>query len=341
METERLILDALRETDKEDYFTNISHDKKVLETFVCRYAETLEDFDFSGYPGRRDLFAIRQKETGRLIGIILRFDGADGSSEIGYGIGSAHWGKGYATEAARRFLDYCFDEAGDRCVCASYFPGNDASRRVMEKCGMAYSRVSEKELSYLGVERDLIYYEIRREPCVLLLNGPSSAGKSSVAAAMLEGLRREGTEAVVVSLDDYLPMSPDAQIWEDDVFAVMPALCRDVRQALETGKTVLVDHVITSERIKAALDNAAAGWRLLQFLVSCDAETLRRREAARGDRCAGSAEASLRYLYPKTGYALRLDSGAARPEALAEQILRFLGRPLPAGCAGQNGERGN
>ena len=41
METERLILDRVKETDKEDYFHNISHDKKVLETFVCRYAASL------------------------------------------------------------------------------------------------------------------------------------------------------------------------------------------------------------------------------------------------------------------------------------------------------------
>ena len=47
METQRLILDSVRETDKADYFNNISHDKRVLETFICRYAETLEDFDFS------------------------------------------------------------------------------------------------------------------------------------------------------------------------------------------------------------------------------------------------------------------------------------------------------
>ena len=74
METERLIIDQIKETDKEDYFINISHDKKVLETFICRYADSLEEFDFSSYPGRQDLFAIRLKETGRLIGIILYFD---------------------------------------------------------------------------------------------------------------------------------------------------------------------------------------------------------------------------------------------------------------------------
>ena len=61
--TERLILDSIRESDKADYFHNISHDKKVLETFICRYAETLEAFDFSSYPGRADLGASRLENT--------------------------------------------------------------------------------------------------------------------------------------------------------------------------------------------------------------------------------------------------------------------------------------
>ncbi len=164
METERLILDPIRETDKEDYFINISHDHKVLETFICRYADTMEEFDFSSYPGRQDLFAIRLKETGRLIGILSLFDEKDGACEIGYGIGSRFWNRGYATEAVRGFLEYLFREKGMRTVYASFFTGNDASRRVMEKCGMTYDHFSEKELTYLGVERDLTYYAIHRKP---------------------------------------------------------------------------------------------------------------------------------------------------------------------------------
>ena len=163
METERLIIDSIREADKEDYYINISHDKRVLETFICRYADTLEDFDFSSYPGRQDLFAIRLKETGRLIGIILYFDEKEDSCEIGYGIGSAFWNQGYATEAVRRFLEYLFREKGMRTVYASFFTGNDASRRVMEKCGMSYDHFSEKELTYLGIDRDLTYYAIHRK----------------------------------------------------------------------------------------------------------------------------------------------------------------------------------
>ena len=163
METERLIIDPIRAADKEDYFINISHDKKVLETFICRYADTLEDFDFSSYPGRQELFAIRLKETGRLIGIILYFDEKEDSCEIGYGIGSAFWNQGYATEAVRRFLEYLFREKGMQTVYASFFTGNDASRRVMEKSGMTFDHFSEKELTYLDVERDLTYYAIHRK----------------------------------------------------------------------------------------------------------------------------------------------------------------------------------
>ena len=163
MKTERLIIDQIKETDKEDYFINISHDKKVLETFICRYADSLEEFDFSSYPGRQDLFAIRLKETGRLIGIILYFDEKEDSCEIGYGIGSAFWNQGYATEAASRFLEYLFREKGMRTVYASFFTGNDASRRVMEKCGMTFDHFSEKELTYLGVDRNLTYYAIHRK----------------------------------------------------------------------------------------------------------------------------------------------------------------------------------
>lgn len=164
METERLIIDPIREADKEDYYINISHDKKVLETFICRYADTLEEFDFSSYPGRQDLLAIRLKETERLIGIILYFDEKDDSCEIGYGIGSGFWNQGYATEAVSRFLEYLFREKGMRTVYASFFTGNDASRRVMEKCGMTYDHFSEKELTYLGAGRDLTYYSIHGKP---------------------------------------------------------------------------------------------------------------------------------------------------------------------------------
>ena len=161
-------------------------------------------------------------------------------------------------------------------------------------------------------------------PQTILLNGPSSAGKSSIAEALRRELLAAGTPAVVVSLDNHLRMTPEAPIWEDDVYAVSPAMGREIAQALKRGETVIVDHVITSSRIYAALVEAAVGFPLRRVLVSCGVETLRRREAARGNRCPGSAEASLRYLFPSEDYDLRLNSDTATPAALASAILTIL-----------------
>ncbi|MBQ6654143.1 MAG: GNAT family N-acetyltransferase [Erysipelotrichaceae bacterium] len=164
METERLLIDAIRESDREDYFRCISHDIKVLETFICRYAENLEDFDIRPYVHREDILAIRLRETGRLIGILCCFDVRENEScEIGYGIGSDYWNRGYATEAVNKYIDYLFREKNMKTVYASFFPENASSKRVMEKCGMKYSFTREKELTYLGRERDLVYYRIFRD----------------------------------------------------------------------------------------------------------------------------------------------------------------------------------
>lgn len=164
LETERLIVDEITAEDREDYFVNISHDKAVLETFVCLYQEDLETFDFDRYLGRTDLFAVREKASRRLIGIFVEceVDPAAGSLEIGYGLGSRYWGKGYMTEAVSALLSYYFEQTSFTTVYASFFPENTASQKVMEKCGMTFSHVHEKEFTYLGRERDLIYYRIEK-----------------------------------------------------------------------------------------------------------------------------------------------------------------------------------
>lgn len=86
----------------------------------------------------------------------------DEVAEIGYGIGSTYWNRGYATEAVRCFIPYLFGK-GFSTVFASFFPENLASERVMKKTGMTYSHTNRNELEYLGRPRDLIYYKIEKE----------------------------------------------------------------------------------------------------------------------------------------------------------------------------------
>ena len=159
---------------------------------------------------------------------------------------------------------------------------------------------------------------------VILLNGPSSAGKSSLSAELKRRLGLMGEDAAIVSLDDHMTIGRDEEIWEDDVFDVMPRMCAAIEQELRLGRLVIIDHVITSQRIFEAVLEAAKGSETKKIKVSCSLETLKRRVAARGDRVKGSAEASYEYLYPKEGYDLCLDSGSCSAAELADRILSFV-----------------
>jgi RimJ/RimL family protein N-acetyltransferase len=60
-----------------------------------------------------------------------------GTAELGYWLGRNHWGKGYATEAARAFLAYAFAALRVRIVRSGAFADNPASLAVQAKLGFA------------------------------------------------------------------------------------------------------------------------------------------------------------------------------------------------------------
>jgi len=60
----------------------------------------------------------------------------DTQAELGWVLDPAHTGHGYATEAVRELLRYCFQDLGVRRVTANCFLDNDTSWRLMERLGM-------------------------------------------------------------------------------------------------------------------------------------------------------------------------------------------------------------
>ncbi|OGN91648.1 MAG: hypothetical protein A2Y88_12775 [Chloroflexi bacterium RBG_13_48_10] len=56
--------------------------------------------------------------------------------EIGWAVHPVIWGKGYATEAARKVMDWAFRELNVHRIVAFCHADNAASVRVMEKLGM-------------------------------------------------------------------------------------------------------------------------------------------------------------------------------------------------------------
>lgn len=69
-------------------------------------------------------------------------------TEVGYLLDKSCWGKGYATEAARRSLDYGFENFDFPEIIALVHPDNAASLKVAAKCGLT---VVERKV-YWGVE---------------------------------------------------------------------------------------------------------------------------------------------------------------------------------------------
>ena len=172
-------------------------------------------------------------------------------------------------------------------------------------------------------------------PWVVLLNGPSSSGKSTLAKALqalIAGRLSERYE--VVSIDDFMKTDPMETIYEDDVFEISGDLCKRVSELLAEGAGVIIDHVITSERIFRQLQESLYPDPPFLVQVTCPLEILRQREQERGDRCPGSAESSAAYLYPKEGYDMTVDTGRMSP---AENSLLIFGRLFPNPSLGSSG----
>jgi RimJ/RimL family protein N-acetyltransferase len=85
-------------------------------------------------------WAAESKALGEFIGWFhLRPDRFDaGELELGYRLQRSVWGQGYATEGGRALVTYGFERAGASKISARTLSANLGSRRVMEKCGLAY-----------------------------------------------------------------------------------------------------------------------------------------------------------------------------------------------------------
>ena len=94
----------------------------------------------------------------KLIGFINDCGTEDEEIEIGYVIHPQYQGHGYATEAVYAVITE-LREMGFRKIIAGYFSENTASLRVMEKCGMQKTTITDEE-DYHGKRHICKYCEI-------------------------------------------------------------------------------------------------------------------------------------------------------------------------------------
>ncbi len=87
------------------------------------------------------LFAITARKDGQLMGWCgLEYLPDTNETEVGYLLGHAFWGKGYASEAAKASVKFGLREMGMKQIIGLTDPANFASQRVLEKCGLKFTR---------------------------------------------------------------------------------------------------------------------------------------------------------------------------------------------------------
>jgi 8-oxo-dGTP diphosphatase len=131
------------------------YERSIADDFIAKVTSEVAE-------GRALVFAIEERLTGKLVGCVGASINSH-SAEIGYWIGQEFWNKGYATEAMRRCLRALFVNFGLGTVWGAVLPENPASRRVMEKAGLAFERVQRMDMPARNRCTELEVFTISRE----------------------------------------------------------------------------------------------------------------------------------------------------------------------------------
>ena len=99
-------------------------------------------------------------------------------------------------------------------------------------------------------------------------------------------------------------------------------MCTCALEAMKTSSGVIIDHVITSERIFHQLTAMLRKHHIHFVHVTCPLNVLLQREYAQKNRRLGSAESS--YLFPKDKYDLTVDTSIMTPAECFAKIYDLL-----------------
>ena len=207
-------------------------------------------------------------------------------------------------------------------------PGN-GDRNTSASCPENHETMGEKD-----------HAENRKAPRprsgrVILLNGASSAGKSTLARN-LQLLLKEA--AMIFSMDDYLAMSRGKHETALDAvresgLPFIESFHAAIAEAARKGALVIVDHVIgESRRWIQDLLNRLDGIPRILVRVECRQDVLLERERRRTDRTPAPAHAQRQHagIHRHFPHDFSIDTSADTPRKCAMRLISLLpGEFLP------------
>lgn len=168
-------------------------------------------------------------------------------------------------------------------------------------------------------------------PHIIVLNGTSSAGKSTLAKLLQARLDEPYLHVCIDAFEDMMPVRREP----DGAFAtlamlpgVLAGMHGSIRALALTGNNLIVDHVIIENDIPAdwleGCIRAVQPFDVHLVGVRCELPELERREAARGDRHAGLAAWQYSRMHHAIRYDLEVDTTATSPEQCVAAIFARL-----------------
>lgn len=180
---------------------------------------------------------------------------------------------------------------------------------------------------------------------VILLNGPSSSGKSSIAKALQETL---DAPYLIMGIDTFISMMPEKTnklgdatetaegfYWETQKTSGEPiyrvrkgaygsqvneAYRTTVKHLVESGLKVIVDEVADGNQEIEIWRNLLEEHHCFYVGIKCSEAVLEQRELARGDRKVGSALEQVQRVHRGVNYDLVIDTTSASPQECALMI---------------------
>lgn len=173
------------------------------------------------------------------------------------------------------------------------------------------------------------------QPKLILLNGTTSAGKSSIVKCLREKLQQPYLE---MGLDKFLYMLPDQylkqplwdQVWGHSTCVgelgnrLMSGMHHSWLTMMKSENLVIADHVLIEKKWAAELAELFYDQPAYFIGVQCPLEITEKREAERKDRTLGSARTQHSVVHQWTHYDFTVDSSVVNPEQCAEKIIEFI-----------------
>ena len=194
-----------------------------------------------------------------------------------------------------------------------------------------------------------------RWPDVLLVNGPSSAGKTTLCRALQAAIIQR--PYLVAGFDDFIfmaapryyrgadtgrqdtrdaftalgvemvttspPGAPHAVVAKfGPVFRrLVESMAPAVRALVDGGNPVIFDHVLHDRDMYESFRCTTAGLDVFAVGVTCPIEVLEARERARGDRVLGRARGLADIVHTFCDYDVSVDTGTTSTDACVAAIL--------------------